>query len=94
MDVFSIYNLVYFQDEFNKAVIGSVVLTDYNNRTYVISDISWNDSPHSTFDRDGTKISYVEYYNSVSNYLVNTSINNELLYLQEYVLHSQVSLHS
>lgn len=80
MDVFSIYNLFYFQDEFNKAVIGSVVLTDYNNRTYVISDISWNDSPHSTFDRDGTKISYVEYYNSVSNYLVNTLINNELLY--------------
>lgn len=80
MDVFSFHNLFYFQDEFNKAVIGSVVLTDYNNRTYVISDISWNDSPHSTFDRDGTKISYVEYYNSVSNYLVNTLINNELLY--------------
>lgn len=69
MDVFSICNFVYFQDEFNKAVIGSVVLTDYNNRTYVISDISWNESPNSTFDRDGNKISYVEYYNSVSKHI-------------------------
>lgn len=44
-------------------MIGSVVLTDYNNRTYRIDDVDWAVTPASTFDKsDGTKISYIQYY--------------------------------
>ncbi|XP_046667762.1 piwi-like protein Siwi [Homalodisca vitripennis] len=51
-----------FKTEFNKAVIGCVVLTDYNNKTYTISDVNWGETPSCTFDRNGTKTSYIDYY--------------------------------
>lgn len=52
-----------FKDRFTKDIIGSIVLTDYNNRTYRIDDIDWNQSPMAKFSKaDGTEISYVEYY--------------------------------
>lgn len=48
---------------FAERIIGCIVLTDYNNRTYRIDDVDWNSSPASTFAKgDGTSISYVEYY--------------------------------
>lgn len=51
------------KERFVKRIIGSVVLTDYNNRTYRIDDVDWNVTPQSTFNRsDGRAISYVQYY--------------------------------
>lgn len=51
------------KENFTKKIIGSVVLTDYNNRTYRIDDVDWNVTPESTFNRsDGRAISYVQYY--------------------------------
>ncbi|KAB0805015.1 hypothetical protein PPYR_01985 [Photinus pyralis] len=48
---------------FQKRIIGSVVLTEYNNRTYHIDDVDFNTSPSSTFNkRDGTSISFVQYF--------------------------------
>lgn len=45
-----------------KEIIGSTVLTDYTNKTYMIDDIDFVKSPLSTFStRDGDK-SYVDYY--------------------------------
>lgn len=46
------------------ALLGSVVLTRYNNRTYRIDDIDWDGSPKSTFIMNGRDISYMEYYKS------------------------------
>lgn len=52
-----------FKDVFTKKIIGTVVLTDYNNRTYRVDDVHWEVTPLTTFNRsDGRAISYVEYY--------------------------------
>ncbi|PNJ86414.1 PIWIL4 isoform 2, partial [Pongo abelii] len=46
-----------------KQLIGLIVLTRYNNRTYSIDDIDWSVKPTHTFQkRDGTEITYVDYY--------------------------------
>lgn len=50
---------------FQSRIIGSVVLTDYNNRTYRIDDVDWNSTPKSTFKKGGVDVSYVEYFKSV-----------------------------
>ncbi|XP_068559469.1 piwi-like protein 2 [Cebidichthys violaceus] len=52
-----------FQDECTKELIGSIVITRYNNRTYRIDAIEWNKSPKDTFTlMDGTTTTFVEYY--------------------------------
>ncbi|XP_018425718.1 PREDICTED: piwi-like protein 2 [Nanorana parkeri] len=52
-----------FQDQVTKELVGSIVITRYNNRTYRIDDIEWNKSPKDVFTlADGTNISFLEYY--------------------------------
>lgn len=52
-----------FQDECTKELLGSIIITRYNNRTYRIDAIEWNKSPKDTFTlMDGTKTTFVEYY--------------------------------
>ncbi|KAM6931274.1 piwi-like protein 2 [Xenentodon cancila] len=52
-----------FQDECTKELIGSIVITRYNNRTYRIDAIEWDKSPKDTFTlMDGTKTTFLEYY--------------------------------
>uniref|UniRef100_A0A8C7J1M1 Piwi-like protein 2 n=1 Tax=Oncorhynchus kisutch TaxID=8019 RepID=A0A8C7J1M1_ONCKI len=52
-----------FQDECTKELIGSIVITRYNNRTYRIDDIEWGKSPKDTFTMaDGSTTTFVEYY--------------------------------
>uniref|UniRef100_A0AAQ5YKS6 Piwi-like protein 2 n=1 Tax=Amphiprion ocellaris TaxID=80972 RepID=A0AAQ5YKS6_AMPOC len=67
--VLDIMNMLYhqstenFQDECTKELIGSIVITRYNNRTYRIDGIEWNKSPKDTFTlMDGTETTFVEYY--------------------------------
>ncbi|XP_059192376.1 piwi-like protein 2 isoform X2 [Centropristis striata] len=67
--VLNIMNMLYqqskesFQDECTKELIGSIVITRYNNRTYRIDAIDWNKSPKDTFTlMDGTQTTFVEYY--------------------------------
>jgi aubergine len=44
-------------------LLGQVVVTGYNNRTYRVDDVAWDLSPLSTFEKkEGEKISYMEYY--------------------------------
>lgn len=44
-------------------MIGTVVLTDYNNNTYRIEDVDFNTTPSSTFVlKNGDQISYMDYY--------------------------------
>lgn len=45
-----------------RRLLGRVVLTRYNNRTYRIDDIDMNMLPTRTFLRHNTPISFVEYY--------------------------------
>lgn len=52
-----------FRDECAKELLGSIIITRYNNRTYRIDAIEWNKSPKDVFTlMDGTKTSFVEYY--------------------------------
>uniref|UniRef100_A0A2K5W1P5 Piwi like RNA-mediated gene silencing 4 n=1 Tax=Macaca fascicularis TaxID=9541 RepID=A0A2K5W1P5_MACFA len=55
--------LTCFTQTCEKQLIGLIVLTRYNNRTYSIDDIDWSVKPTHTFQkRDGTEITYVDYY--------------------------------
>lgn len=48
---------------FQLGIIGQIVLTDYNNRTYRIDDVDWETTPDSTFQKkDGSHISYRQYF--------------------------------
>jgi len=48
------------------AVIGSIVLTRYNNKTYRIDDVDEESDTRSTFlKKDGTSISFIDYYKEV-----------------------------
>ncbi|KAM5245958.1 piwi-like protein 4 [Ctenodactylus gundi] len=44
-------------------LIGLIVLTRYNNKTYRIDDVDWSMKPTDTFKRwDSSEITYVDYY--------------------------------
>ncbi|XP_047446909.1 piwi-like protein 2 [Mugil cephalus] len=52
-----------FQDECTKELVGSIIITRYNNRTYRIDSIDWNKSPKDTFAMmDGSTTTFAEYY--------------------------------
>lgn len=55
-----------YQRNFKSKIIGTVVLTGYNNKTYRVDDVDWDSTPESTFKRnDGTSISYQQYFKEV-----------------------------
>lgn len=52
-----------FKDAAIKAVVGSCVLTRYNNKAYRVDDILFEQTASSTFtDHKGAEISYIQYY--------------------------------
>lgn len=55
-----------YKDSFNKLILGTTVLTDYNNKTYRIDDIDYDHSPSSTFKTKDGSCSYIDYYKRVS----------------------------
>lgn len=56
---------------FSKEIIGTVVLTRYNNRTYRIDDVRFDLSPKSTFKAGDKDISFIEYYKERYNLVIN-----------------------
>ncbi|XP_071132212.1 piwi-like protein 1 [Mytilus edulis] len=58
-----------FQDECVKKLVGTVVLTRYNNKTYRIDDIIWDKSPAHSFPckNTGESITFQEYYKKAYN---------------------------
>lgn len=52
-----------FKDNAKRQIIGSVILTRYNNRPYRVDDIDFKGNPQNTFTKaDGTEISYLDYF--------------------------------
>ncbi|ALC39293.1 piwi [Drosophila busckii] len=51
-----------FQEEFRVNVLGLIVLTDYNNKTYRVNEVDFSQSPRSTFHCKGQDVSFVDYY--------------------------------
>lgn len=66
-----------FKDNIKKTLIGSIVLTRYNNKTYRIDDILFDQTPQSTFKQGDADVSYVEYYKKQ----YNLAIQDEKQYL-------------
>lgn len=56
-----------YQDIAKKYLIGSVILTRYNNRTYKIDDICFSENPQSRFETRTGSCSYLEYYKTHHN---------------------------
>lgn len=57
-----------FKDVATQKLLGQIVMTKYNQRTYLVDDVAWDLSPRSTFEKkSGEKITYLEYYESVHN---------------------------
>lgn len=50
-----------YRNAFARQVIGCIVLTKYNNKTYRIDDIDWNKSPAHKFRFRDAEISFAEY---------------------------------
>lgn len=54
-----------WQDNFKKGVIGCIVTTKYNNKTYRVDDINFEQNPSTTWkDKEGKEQSYAQYYKS------------------------------
>lgn len=51
-----------FKNLVTKSLLGAVILTRYNNKTYRIDDILFDQNPSMTFEANGKPISYVQYY--------------------------------
>ncbi|XP_056138266.1 piwi-like protein 1 isoform X3 [Lampris incognitus] len=51
-----------FPDACMKELVGLIVLTKYNNKTYRIDDIAWDHTPNNTFTKGEGKISFKNYY--------------------------------
>ncbi|NXK82380.1 PIWL1 protein, partial [Amazona guildingii] len=71
-----------FRDTCAKELIGLIVLTKYNNKTYRVDDIDWDANPQCTFRKsDGSEISYVDYYKRQYNQEI-TDLNQPVLISQ------------
>ncbi|XP_047364611.1 piwi-like protein Siwi [Vespa velutina] len=59
------------EKNFYEEVLGSVVLTDYNNNTYRIMDVDYNLTPKNTFQlKSGESVSYKDYYKNKYNKII------------------------
>ncbi|KAG5672135.1 hypothetical protein PVAND_002289 [Polypedilum vanderplanki] len=51
-----------YRSEFQREVVGTVVMTPYNSKTYRIDDVKFDANPRNTFDMRGTQKSFADYY--------------------------------
>lgn len=52
-----------FKEVATRSIIGSCVITKYNNKNYVVDDIGWNMTPMDSFQiRGGSLCTYSDYY--------------------------------
>lgn len=56
--------------EMTNAVVGSIIITDYNNTTYRVDRIETTMTPKSTFQKKGEAISYMDYYKTRYNIII------------------------
>lgn len=75
----------------NEAIVGSTVVTKYNQKTYKIERVEFNMSPETTFDKNGTQVSYMEYYKTRYNESV-SDVNQPLLINKDRKTGNEVAL--
>nr|XP_012632060.1 piwi-like protein 3 isoform X2 [Microcebus murinus] len=63
-------------------LVGSIVVTTYNNKTYRVDGINWEQTPRDTFEKsDGKRITYIDYYKKQYNTII-TDFDQPLLISQ------------
>ncbi|KAG1661158.1 Piwi-like protein Ago3 [Nymphon striatum] len=72
-------NASQIKDEAVRQLLGNVVLTRYNNKTYRIDDIDWSKNPTSKFSTRNGDTSFVDYYKAEDTELI--CLIPELCYL-------------
>ena len=55
-----------FRERCVQEIVGRIIMTKYNDTTYKVDDIAWDDSPECEFDRNGTPVKFVDYYRDVT----------------------------
>jgi len=58
-------DMTYFKQMATAELVGSIIMTKYNEKTYRIDDIDWNSTPQSEFERGGRnpgKTNFITYY--------------------------------
>ncbi|XP_038674833.1 piwi-like protein 4 isoform X1 [Scyliorhinus canicula] len=71
-----------FIDTCMRELVGFIVLTRYNNKTYRIDDIDWSVKPTNAFKKaDGTEITYIDYYSQQYDASI-TDLNQPMLVSQ------------
>ncbi|XP_068943231.1 piwi-like protein 1 [Petaurus breviceps papuanus] len=50
------------REDILQEIRGQIVYTKHNNRTYRVDDIDWEQNPRSTFKKDDSDISFLDYY--------------------------------
>lgn len=64
-----------YKQSFEQQVLGMIVLTRYNNKTYRITDVDYSISPTSEFETRNGPITYIDYYRQVhSHFLFHSSL--------------------
>jgi len=58
------------RQEIQDALIGSTVVTRYNNKTYRVEAIDFEKTPESTFEKDGNPIAFKDYFKTQYNEVV------------------------
>ncbi|CAG4975446.1 unnamed protein product [Parnassius apollo] len=51
------YKKIFLED-----IVGKIVMTDYNKKTYRVDDVTWQANPRSTFKMRDGDVSYMDYY--------------------------------
>lgn len=51
-----------FQRQFKQEILGSIVLTTYNNKTYQVGDVDFTVTPATVFNWNGVRTSYADYF--------------------------------
>uniref|UniRef100_A0AAY4B2B8 Piwi-like protein 1 n=1 Tax=Denticeps clupeoides TaxID=299321 RepID=A0AAY4B2B8_9TELE len=67
----------HFPEVCTKELVGLVVLTKYNNKTYRIDDIAWDHTPTNTFKRGDQDMSFKDYYKT--QYSLEVTDNHQVL---------------
>lgn len=59
-----------FEQRLKTYLLGKIVWTKYNNRTYKINDVDFTITPNTTFNRRGVDLTIKQYYLQVRHYII------------------------
>ncbi|KAH8377177.1 hypothetical protein KR093_003884 [Drosophila rubida] len=78
------HNKNHYQEQARKSLVGTIVITRYNNRTYRIDDICFSENPQSKFETRTGSYSYIEYYKAHHNINIKDSKQPLLISVKQH----------